>query len=438
MADTKQQSITRRPIGVVSVGLILVAGGWLAAALFIGGGEPQPAVVGLPDAGPVTGWLLPYARLATTLAATVSVGLLLAAAALIPSDKELLSTAAARATRLAFWTALSWAVGSALVLVLSLSDTLALPIRDTLRSDVLISYVTQIPQGAAWLTSAALAAFVAVAAREADRPIGAWVALALSIVALLPPAVTGHAAAAGDHDLATSSLLVHIVSVVIWVGGLLALVWYSRIDGRFLDVATHRFSALALWAYIGVGLSGVVNSWVRMGHVDQLWDTSYGRLVLLKATAFVALGVLGWWHRRRSLPQLRSGNSGVFAKFATIEAAIMVATIAMGVALSQSPPPGTGRALPPTTAEVLLGYPLPDAPTVQTLLFDWRPDLIAVLVITIAGVAYGRGLVTLRRRGDAWPLGRTLAWYAGLAVLAVGTMSGLATYGRVVFSLHMT
>jgi putative copper resistance protein D len=277
-----------------------------------------------------------------------------------------------------------------------------------------------------------------VAAREADRPLGAWVGLALAALALLPPAVTGHAASAGDHDLATSSLVIHVVCVAVWVGGLIALVWYSRVDGRFLDVAVRRFSSVALWAYIGVGVSGVVNAVVRIDSVGDLWSTGYGHLVLMKTAAFLALGVFGWWHRRHSIPDLARQRPHTFARFSAVEAGIMVGTIALGVALSQTPPPETGRTAAPSAAEILLGFPLPDAPTVNAILFDWRPDLIVMLVLAVAAVGYGRGVMAMHRRGDRWPLGRTLAWYTGLAFLAVGTMSGLASYGRVVFSLHMT
>jgi len=438
VTSTKQASVKGQSLRLALISLAVVAGVTLLGALWIGGGTPQPTLPGLPDAGPLTEWLLPYAQLVTTLAATATVGLMLAAAALIPSDKELLSTAAARASRLAFWTALAWSASALLVLVLALSDTLALPISDALSGNVLYSYVTQVPQGAAWLTSAALAAFVAVAAREADRPVGAWVGLALALVALLPPAVTGHANSAGDHDLATSALVVHVVCVVLWVGGLLALVWYWRVDGRFLEAAVRRFSALALWAYLGVGISGVFNTYVRVDGLSELWTTGYGQLVMLKVAAFAVLGVFGWWHRRRTIPELTRRNSKVFTRFASIEAAIMVATIAMGVALSLSPPPATGRTSPPSAAEVLLGYPLPGPPTVSTVLFDWRPDLIAILVIAGAAVCYARGVLALHRRGDRWHIGRTIAWYVGLSILAFGTMSGLGTYGRVVFSLHMT
>jgi cytochrome c oxidase assembly factor CtaG/putative copper export protein len=437
-STTKSPRLTDRLVWPVGLGLLAIALTTLVIAIFIGDAQPRPPVPGLPDSGATTQWLLPVFTLLSNLAATATVGLLLAAAVLIPSARDALSAAALRAARLAFWTALLWAMTALVVLLFSLSDTLALPVSELLRPNVLLSFVTQVPQGAAYLTVAALAAFVAVGAREADRPMGAWTALLLSLVAVLPPAITGHAASAGDHDVATSSLVVHIVAVVVWVGGLLALVWYARTGGRFLPLAASRFSAIAFWAYLAVGLSGVVNAVIRMQSIDQLWSTSYGHLVSIKLAAFVALGVFGWWHRTRSLPSLVDGERHAFARFATIEAGVMVSTIAVAVALSRSAPPESGQLIPPSNAEILLGFPMLDAPTVASVLFAWRIDLIGALLILVAAVGYARWMLRLRRRGDYWPIGRAAAWYTGLLILSFGTMSGLASYGQIAFSMHMT
>ncbi|WP_051764630.1 cytochrome c oxidase assembly protein [Streptomyces sp. NRRL F-5135] len=54
-----------------------------------------------------------------------------------------------------------------------------------------------------------------------------------------------------------------------------------------------------------------------------------------------------------------------------------------------------------------------------------------------AALLYLAGVRALRRRGDAWPAGRTVSWLLGLAVTVLATMSGLAVYGKVLFSVHM-
>ncbi|HUV48595.1 MAG TPA: cytochrome c oxidase assembly protein, partial [Actinomycetes bacterium] len=419
---------------LAALGFVLAG---LVVALFVGGDGPRTSSAGLPEASLAVQFGLPAFRAVLDLLAAATVGLLLAAAALLPSSKDLLSTAPVRAARLASWFAWAWAVVALVVLVLAYADTFATTVSDSLGPTRLLSFVGQSEQGAAWLVAASLAAFAGVVAREAERPLGAWVALLLAIGAALPPALTGHSASAGDHDIATSSLVVHVVSVVIWVGGLVALLWYARIDGRHLPLAIRRYSPLAFWAFLCVGVSGVLNAFIQLGSIGELFSSRYGSVVLLKILAFVALGALGWAHRRHTLPQVEAGRRHAFARLAAVEAAIMVSTIGVAVGLAATAPPPSGASDVPSPAEVLLGLPMPDAPTVLNVLTGWRIDLLVLGALMAAGLLYGRGVLTLRRRGDHWPIGRTIAWYAGLAVLAVGALSGMAVYGRAAFSLHM-
>jgi putative copper resistance protein D len=407
--------------------------------MVVGGDLPTaPIPGGIPEASITVQWALPIARTAADLAAAATVGLLLAAAALLPSSRDLLATAPALAAKLAARFAWAWACLALVVLVLSYAQTFATTVPEALSLRQLLSYVGQSDQGAAWLVTASFAAFAGVIARESNKPLGVWSALALAVTAALPPAVTGHAASAGNHDLATSSLVLHVACVVLWVGGLLALLWYAKTDGRFLPLATRRFSSLALWLYIGVGVSGVANAWVRLDGLGNLFSTRYGAVLLLKIFAFVALGMLGWAHRRHTIPEVEAERPGAFARLATVEVVIMATTIGIAVGLASSAPPGASSTSVPTPAEVLLGFPLPDAPSLGALFTGWRLDLLVVTTLLVAAATYGRGLYRLRKRGDGWPVGRAIAWYAGLGVVAFGTLSGLAVYGRTAFSLHMT
>ena len=135
-----------------------------------------------------------------------------------------------------------------------------------------------------------------------------------------------------------------------------------------------------------------------------------------RSRALVALGVLGLPHRRRSVGRAAAGASrGRCCGSAASRSLLMLATIGLAVALGRSAPPDAGVGLPSRT-EVLLGYDLAGPPTLARLLFDWRFDLIF-------GIGGDRrwpcstciGVRRLRRRGDAWPVGRTVAWLAGCA-----------------------
>jgi cytochrome c oxidase assembly factor CtaG len=71
------------------------------------------------------------------------------------------------------------------------------------------------------------------------------------------------------------------------------------------------------------------------------------------------------------------------------------------------------------------------------LALDWRFDLVFGTAALLAAAAYLGGVRRLRSRGDAWPVGRTLAWLGGCAALLIGTSSGIGRYGPAMFSVHM-
>lgn len=77
------------------------------------------------------------------------------------------------------------------------------------------------------------------------------------------------------------------------------------------------------------------------------------------------------------------------------------------------------------------------APDLVAVLRDWSPDPLVALGVAGAAAAYVAGLRALRRRGDAWSAGRTTAFFGGLAVVVVATMSGLGTYDGESFTAHM-
>ncbi|MDQ3761377.1 MAG: bifunctional copper resistance protein CopD/cytochrome c oxidase assembly protein [Actinomycetota bacterium] len=407
----------------VGTGLIIVLGGDGLAGL------------GLPDPGLVTRAALPAVRVLSECAAVVAVGSLLLAAFLVPPQRSgYLDTGGFAAVRTARVAALVWALTAALMVPLSAANAVGRPVTDLLDPWLLAS-LSQLSQTGAWALTAGIALMLAGFC---------WVALSwgavvwlfvLSIVGLTPVALTGHSSAGGAHDVATASLLYHVVAAALWVGGLVALLAHLARRGEHAGLATARFSKLALACWIVMGLSGVINALIRVTP-DQLL-TTYGLLVLGKIAALGALGVIGWLHRRSAVAAVADrGDRAAILRLGGVEVLIMFATIGLAVALSHNAPPG-GIAAQPSRTEVLLGYNLAGPPTAERLILDWRPDLVfGVAALVLAG-AYLAGVQRLRRRGDAWPVGRTAAWLSGCAVILVATSSGIGRYSMAMFSVHM-
>ncbi|MFC4015850.1 cytochrome c oxidase assembly protein [Nonomuraea purpurea] len=418
--------------------LFLAAAGAAAAALTIamlaGGAAVTAVIAGLPDAGALTRWGLPAAKLGADLSAVATVGLLLMAAFLLPSAKGLLSAEASRYARMASWAALAWAVTTALTMVFTLSDLLAVPAAG-LSGTAVLSFLTSVPQGTTLLLVLILAACVAGFGREVVSAYSAAGLLGLALLALLPPVLSGHSASSPNHSMAITGLGLHLVVLALWVGGLLSVTVHALRGHPDLPLVAGRFSRLAPWCLAGVAVSGLASAAARLTEIGQLVTSSYGWLVLAKTAALGVLAGIGWLHRRRTLAALRDGRPRAFVRLAAGEVVVMAAVIGLAVALSRTSPPVV--VLPVDPVRDLLGYAMPPELTASRLTSLWRLDLFFALLALAGAAGYAAGVVRLRRRGDSWPLGRSIAWAAGIVLIVVLTQSGIATYAPVLFSMHM-
>ncbi|MGW4632953.1 cytochrome c oxidase assembly protein [Nocardia sp. NPDC004415] len=430
------------PVGnAASFGVLSAVAGAVAAvvaAMVVGLSAAQAlSLLGIPDPGPLTTYGLPALRAVADLAAAVTVGSLLFAAFLLPPrDSGLLEAGGYRAVRRASAAALVWAGAAALLVPLTVSDTTGQPVTSIWRPEKLWPVIAQVEVAGAWRTTALLALIVAIGCRLALRWGWTPVLLGGALVTMMPLALTGHSSSGGSHDVATNSLLLHMVAAAVWVGGLIAVLAHAMRGGAGTDVAARRFSLAATVSIAVIAVSGVINAWVRVPAAD-LFTTTYGRLVLAKTAALLVLAAIGYLQRRAALPALAADprDRSALIRFAGVEMLIFAATIGLAVGLGRTPPPPPTSI--PTPMEVELGYVIDGPPTVARLLFDWRFDLIFGTLAIVLAALYLIGVYRLRKRGDAWPLGRTIAWCSGCLVLLLATSSGVGRYSPAMFSVHM-
>ncbi|MER5455186.1 cytochrome c oxidase assembly protein [Micromonospora sp. NPDC002389] len=416
--------------------MVLVAAGVAAVLLWWGGGSVPPTPPGLPDPDPTAAWLLPAARLGMQISAVATVGLLVAVTVLSPRDDGgRLSALGYRRLRAAAWTAAAWAVSAGVAVCYTLVDLFGLPAAQVLSVRAVLNFVRTVPLGQSLALSGALALVAAVVAARSLRPSGAVVALLAALAAVVPPVFTGHAASASNHQLAVSGLLLHVLPVTVWAGGLLALAVTARGGAADLAVAVRRFSPLALVCLVAVGVSGLLSASVRLIGPADLTGTGYGRLVLVKTALLAVIAVLGQWHRRYTMPALVAGRRRPFVRVAVVETLLFGAAVGAAVALSRTPVPAVGADEDVATA--LLGFPMPPPLSVTTVARLWLPEPLVIAATLGAAGLYLAGVWRLRRRGDAWPAARTAFWLLGCVVIVVATSSGLARYGPVLFAVHM-
>jgi len=438
MTTTEARAETRTSaVWPILLGVGVLAGATAAGLAALSLADALTAT-GLPDPGPVTNYGLPFVRAAGEIAAVVAVGSFLLAAFLVPPQRTgVLDASGYRALRTGVVASGVWTVCAALLVPLTVSDVTGQPLTSRLDPSAIWSVASLIDVAGAWRWTALLAAIVTVLAIPVLR--WSWTPLLCvgSLVTLLPLALTGHSSAGGSHDLGTNSLFIHLMAGALWAGGLLALLVHALRGGEHADLAARRFSVVALWCFVAMGVSGVVNALVRV-RLEDLFHTTYGWLLIGKATALIVLGVLGWQQRRRGVTALQANpdGRGALIRLSLIEAGVFGLTFGIAVALGRTPPPPPAIFNPSVTA-VEIGYDLAGPPTVARILFDWRFDLILGTAALVFAGLYLAGVWRLRTRGDAWPTGRIVAWLCGCAVLLFASSSGIGRYMPAMFSMHM-
>lgn len=405
-------------------------------ALVLGGGGSGSTLPGLTDPGAVTRWGLPIAKVLFNGSAAVTIGLLGLAVVLPPRDGQLQGEAL-RALRAATWTASAWATAAVVVHLLTLSDLVGQPLPQALRGAGFSSFTLSVAQGQAYAAVVVLTLALIPATRLTLGHGGAIGLLCLGTAAVLAPALVSHNASGDFHDTATVTSIVHIVVMAAWVGGLAALIWYAQSKGRRLPEVAGVFSSVALGCFVLVGISGVMYAWINLTAISDLWSSSYGVLVFGKVAALAALGYAGYLHRQHTLGKLKAGKRNAFRMLAGGEIIVMAVAMGLAVGLTRTDPPAPDDIGLISPVRALIGFPIPPELSPSRILTQYYPEALAAIVCVAGASLYLAGVARLRRRGDRWPVGRTIAWLLGLGTFAFVQMSGLMTYGMVMMSVHM-
>ncbi|MCV7030808.1 cytochrome c oxidase assembly protein [Mycobacterium sherrisii] len=437
MTGRQSTASAQETVWPLLTGVAVLAGGTAAGIGALSLAEALTAT-GLPDPGPATTLGLPFVRAVGEIAAVLAVGSFLFAAFLVPPQQSgVLDAGGYRALRLGTVASAVWTVCAVLLIPLTISDVSGHRVSEQLDPLRLWSLASLISTASAWRWTAVLAALVTLASSAVLR--WSWTPLLCvgAAITLIPLGLTGHSSAGGSHDLATNSLLIHLVAASVWAGGLLALLAHSLRGGDHLALAARRFSMIALWCWVAMGFSGVMNALVRVLPSDLL-TTTYGRLVLAKFVALCALGVLGWRQRRTGVAALQRDPAArkPLIRLALAEAALFGVTFGIAVGLGRTPPPPPPNPLP-SIPEAEIGYDFDGPPTLARVLFDWRFDLVFGTAAIVFAALYVAAVLRLRRRGDHWPAGRILAWLLGCLTLLFVTSSGVGRYMPAMFSMHM-
>jgi copper transport protein len=184
--------------------------------------------------------------------------------------------------------------------------------------------------------------------------VGALVMAALLLSVLGGIAAQGHASATSNAGLQVAVQLVHIVAVATWITGLaLVALAYLRLPavapegGPALTTRVlARFSRVALIAVGLAVLTGVVRSLGELDDPAELWETAYGRSILLKIGLLIPIAALAFYNRRvlealRRVPRPNLPTMRLVRRTAASELALALAVVVIASLLVAQVPGGT-------------------------------------------------------------------------------------------------
>ncbi len=360
--------------------------------------------------------------LANTALSVLVIGSLISLAFLLPERDGFFQSSAERTQRFLFVFSGLWIVAAAANLLSTLTEIFDSNLVDILSGNILRSFITQVTLGKLLAYQVSAAIFVFVFSRTLRKTGGAFWLLVVALSGSLAPIFQSHSSSQGSHGLAIGSLVIHVLALSFWLGAVFALQFISQSER---DLAFPRVSNIALWSSIAVVGSGVTNVWTRL-RLSEDWFTTYGVLVAAKIFLTVAVLIIA--------NQLRKNTSA--SRLLPIELTAITLIMGIGAVLNRFTPEETGATEFDKVRE-LVGISMPEAPTLSRVFFEYEANGLILGLLIFATALYIRGVVALARRGDRWPVGRTISFAIGISLLDYATSGGVGLYAHFSFQYHM-
>jgi putative copper resistance protein D len=374
------------------------------------------------------------------LASTVCIGGLFYAAFLrAPIGKNRFAVDNAVDLSVVRWGAGVWAAAAAALIAVDAADSNGVALAGLLRPGAL-GYLFQAsyPPGA-WLVTTVCAFIVLCAAFVIRRWETTVLMLAIGMVGVLAPVLVGQVLVGPNHDFGGDATILGLPALVIWFGSSVGVA--ARVLGhKPLSATTLRRYALtsvtcgAIWAG-----ALVVIALFEMAGTPWLANPTGGFFVA-QFLILAVMAITGAWAARRYRRSQSAAAPGTVSTralrpWAIITLVMIALYLGVDVAMQRIPPPQ--YFVPTTIMDLFFGYNVDGAPTLAHLLLDWRINILFFVPFVAAIVLYLLGVRRLRRRGDKWPLGRTITWILGCVVVILTTSSALGPYASASFSMHM-
>ena len=423
--------------------------GWIVGAIFLSLACVVAVVVARGDAGYValsrgypgleTSLMSAVLRFVVDLSGAICIGSLAVAVFVVPrTGKQRMRIHNGVDLAVVRWSALVWMIGAATLIGVDAADASGLPLSKLLEPGALWYLVQASYLPGAWMVVTVLAFTIFCAANVAQTWTATCALLGLAASALIAPVLVTQVLVGPNHDFAGDAAIFGTPAMAVWLGATLAVVLGWRGGRTSSPRAVRRFRLLSVICAGTVTVSQLIIMACELAGSSPLASPT-GRLFLTTFLLLAALaGLLGTnvWRDRSRVSQTVPADRIRPAPWNLIASAVLL-VISLGVTVSMTRIPPPQYFVPTSIEQLFLGFEVAPAPTLGVLLTEWRLNLLFAVVAAVAVTLYLLGVARLHHRGDAWPVGRTIAWVLGWVAIVITTSSGLGRYSTVSFSLHM-
>jgi copper transport protein len=227
--------------------------------------------------------------------------------------------------------------------VLRASNALQLPLADLPYGD-LQPFAEKTRFGIAFLTMTVgfgIVAALLLVGWIFDRLELRWPALALSLLLVSGLSLSGHQATEPNSSwLSELADWLHLAAASIWVGGVAALAFFVwPLAPTLRRRAFLGFARLAVVLVGAMVLAGAYLALVRLPELADLWETQYGRFLLLKVGVVAVALAWGAVHHLVVRPRLEAGDDLDVGPSLVGETAVAFAVLLAAAMLTNLAPP---------------------------------------------------------------------------------------------------
>ena len=158
---------------------------------------------------------------------------------------------------------------------------------------------------------------------------------------------SGHAAVNGDFSATEAMQFVHLISIAIWSGAVMAAGLFllpklqRRRDSATIVCFTRGLSSVVTWALLFVVATGAYKAYAQLGALSPLTHTQWGLLLTVKIALVMIAISIGGYNRMALRGTFEAAQTRAFSIAAAVrlEGVVMLIILTISAFLANSPTP---------------------------------------------------------------------------------------------------